>query len=381
MNFELTEEQVMVRDMVRQFAEEKLGPTAEERDAKEEPALEAAKEFGRLGVMGMTIPEEYGGNKLDDIADAIVIEECSRVDASFGVLVAVHTGLCATCIVKHGTEEQKKKYLRRLASGEWIGAYALSEAGAGSDPASLSCKAEKNGDRYILNGEKMWVTNGQIADLYILFARTDQDAPRSKGISAFIVEKSFPGFTVGKKEEKLGIRSSDTVSLLLENCEVPAENLVWEEGRGLAVAFGALDRSRIGIAAQAVGISQGALELATKYAAEREQFGKPIISFQTIGNYLADMATRTEASRLLTYKAAWMKGKGVNHTCESAQAKLYAGDTAVWVADRSIQILGGYGYTREFAAERYYRDAKITQIYEGTNEIQRLVIARALAGR
>ena len=380
MNFELTEEQLMVRDMVRQFAEEKLGPTAEERDAKEKPAIEAAREFGKLGVLGMTIPEEYGGNKLDDISDAIVIEECSRVDASFGVLVAVHTGLCATCIVKHGTEEQKKKYLPKLASGEWIGAYALSEAGAGSDPGSLRCAAEKKGDKYILNGEKMWVTNGQIADLYIIIVKSDADAPRGKGFSAFIVEKSFPGFSVGKKEEKLGIRSSDTVSLLLENCEVPAENIVWEEGKGLPVAFGALDRSRIGIAAQAVGIAQGSLEIALNYAKEREQFGKPIISFQTIGNYLADMATRTEAARLLTYKAAWMKEKGMKHTMESAQAKLFAGDTAVWVADRAVQVLGGYGYTREFAAERFYRDAKITQIYEGTNEIQRLVIARALAG-
>jgi len=340
MNFELTEEQMMVRDMVRQFAEEKLGPTAEQRDAHEKPAIEAAREFGKLGVMGMTIPEEYGGNKLDDISDAIVIEECSRVDASFGVLVAVHTGLCATCIVKHGTEEQKKRYLPKLASGEWIGAYALSEAGAGSDPGSLRCAAEKKGDKYILNGEKMWVTNGQISDLYIIIAKSDPDAPRGKGFSAFIVEKSFPGFSVGKKEEKLGIRSSDTVSLLLENVEVPAENIVWEEGKGLPVAFGALDRSRIGIAAQAVGIAQGSLELAVNYAKEREQFGKPLVSFQTIGNYLADMATRTEAARLLTYKAAWMKEKGVKHTMESAQAKLFAGDTAVWVADRCVQVLG-----------------------------------------
>ncbi len=379
MDFRLTEEQGMIRDMVRQFAEEKLAPTASERDEKEIPAVEAAKEFGRLGVMGMTIPEEYDGNRLDDISEAIVVEECSRVDAAFGVLVAVHTGLCATCFVKHGTEEQKKKYLPKLATGEWIGAYSLSEAGAGSDPSALRCSARKEGDKYILNGEKTWVTNGAIADVYILIARTDENAPKGKGLTAFIVEKTFPGFKVGKKEEKLGIRSSDTVTLVLENCEVPAENVLLDEGRGLHVAFGALDRSRIGIAAQAVGIAQGALELAVNYAKEREQFGKPIIRHQSIGNYLADMATRTEAARFLTYRAAWMKGEGMTHTKESAQAKLFAGDTAVWVADRAVQVLGGYGYTKEFAAERFYRDAKITQIYEGTNEIQRLVIARALA--
>ncbi len=378
MHFQLNDEQNMVRDMVRQFAEKQLAPTANERDAKEEPALEQMKAVAELGILGMTIPEEYGGLPLDDISEAIVIEEFSRVDASFGVFVAVHTGLCATCVVIHGTDSQKKKYLPLLATGEKFGAYSLSEAGAGSDPSALRCVAEKKGDKYLVTGEKMWVTNGQIADIYIVMAKTDPDAPGGKGISAFIVEKDFPGFTVGKKEEKLGIRSSDTVTLVLENCEVPAENLIWEEGRGMPVAFGALDRSRIGIAAQAVGIAQGALEVALKFAQEREQFGVPIIRHQTIGNYLADMSTRTEAARLLTYKAAYMKEQGVKHTLESAQAKLFAGDTAVWVADKAVQILGGYGYTREFAAERFYRDAKITQIYEGTNEIQRLVIARAL---
>lgn len=378
MQFQLNEEQQMIRAMIRKFAEEQLAPTATERDEKEQPALEQMKAFGQLGVLGMTIPEEYGGEPLDDIADAIVVEECSRVDASFGVFVAVHTGLCSTCLVKHGTEEQKKKYLTKLATGEMLGAYSLSEAGAGSDPSALRCKAEKKGDKYYLTGEKTWVTNGAIADVYILMAKTDPDAERGKGITAFIVEKTFPGFSVGKKEEKLGIRSSDTVTLVLENCEVPVENVIWEEDKGLQVAFAALDRSRIGIAAQAVGIAQGAYEFALKYAQEREQFGRPIIRHQTIGNYLADMATRTEAARLLTYKAAWMKGEGMKHTLESAQAKLYAGDTAVYVADRAVQILGGYGYTREFPVERYYRDAKITQIYEGTNEIQRLVIAREI---
>ena len=379
MQFGQTDEQKMVRDMVRQFAEEKLAPTATERDEKEKPAVEEMRAIGELGVLGMVIPEEYDGVPLDSISEAIVVEELSRVDASFGVFVAVHNGLCSSCIVKHGTEEQKKKYLPKLATGEMLGAYSLSEAGAGSDPGSLRTKAEKRGDNYYLTGEKMWVTNGEVADLFVLMAKTDPDAPRSKGITAFIVEKDYPGFAVGKKEEKLGIRSSDTVTLVLDECEVPAENVLWEEGKGMHVAFGALDRSRIGIAAQALGIAQGAFDVALKYAQEREQFGKPIIRHQTIGNYLADMSTRIEAARLLTYQAAWMKEMGVPHTKQSAQAKLYAGDTAVWVADHAVQILGGYGYTREFPVERYYRDAKITQIYEGTNEIQRLVIARALS--
>jgi acyl-CoA dehydrogenase len=378
MQFDPTDEQRMIREAVRKFAEEKLRPSATVRDEEERPAVDEAKAFAELGFLGMTIPEEYGGIPLDDISEAIVIEELSRVDASFGVLVSVHTSLCATVIVAHGSDAQKAKYLPRLAAGEIFAAYSLSEAGSGSDPTSLATSAVKKGDRYVLNGEKMWVTNGSIAGVFILMARTDPAASGAKGVSAFLVEKGFPGFSVGKKEEKLGIRSSDTVSLVLQNCEVPAENLLWDEGKGMRVAFEALDKSRIGIAAQAVGIAQGAFDTALAYAKEREQFGKPIIQHQTIGNYLADMATRIEAARLLTYKAAYLKGKKVKHTMESAQAKLFAGDMAVWVADRGVQILGGYGYTREFPAERFYRDAKITQIYEGTNEIQRLVIARAL---
>ncbi|MBM3319281.1 MAG: acyl-CoA dehydrogenase family protein [Candidatus Eisenbacteria bacterium] len=378
MHFDLNDEQALIRKTVREFAEKTLGPTAGERDHHEKPAIEEAKAFADLGFLGMTIPEEYGGALLDDISEAIVIEELSRVDASFGVLVSVHTSLSATVVVTHGTDAQKKKYLPRLATGEILAAYSLSEAGAGSDPTALSCAAAKKGDKYVLNGEKMWVTNGSIADLYILMAKTDPSAPGAKGVSAFLIEKGFPGFSVGKKEEKLGIRSSDTVSLILQNCEVPAENLLWEEGKGMRIAFEALDKSRIGIAAQAVGIAQGAFDAALAYSKQREQFGRPIIQHQTIGNYLADMATRIEAARLLTYKAAYLKEKKAKHTMESAQAKLFAGDIAVWVADRAVQILGGYGYTREFPVERFYRDAKITQIYEGTNEIQRLVIARAL---
>jgi butyryl-CoA dehydrogenase len=378
MHFDLSDEQKMVRETVRQFAEERLRPTAHDRDKEQRPALEEAKEFAQMGFLGMTIPEEYGGAPLDDVSEAIVIEELSRCDASVGVLVAVHCGLCSKTLVVWCNEEQKKRYLPRLATGEWIGAYSLSEPNSGSDASGLLCKAEKRGDKYILNGRKNWVTNGAIADVYVLMARTDPAASKAKGISAFIVEKTFPGFRVGKKEDKLGIRSSDTVELDLEDCEVPAANLISTEGNGFRVALNALDISRIGIAAQAVGIAQGALDFALQYSKEREAFGQKIKDFQTIGNYLADMHTRTDAARLLTYRAAYLKGKGVRHTTESSMAKLFAGDTAVWVADRAVQILGGYGYVTEFPVERAYRDAKITQIYEGTNEIQRLVIARNL---
>jgi alkylation response protein AidB-like acyl-CoA dehydrogenase len=377
-NFQPTEEQTLVREAIRQFAEERLRPTARARDKAQKPPLDEIRELARMGFLGMTIPEEYGGTPLDDVSEAIVIEELSRCDASAGVLVAVHCGLCSRTLVVWGTEAQKAKYLPRLAAGEAIGAYSLSEPNSGSDASALAARAEKRGDRYLLNGRKNWVTNGSIADVYVLMARTDASAPKAKGISAFLVEKTFPGFRVGKKEDKLGIRSSDTVELELEDCEVPAENLLSTEGNGFKVALNALDISRIGIAAQAVGIAQGALDFALAYSKEREAFGQKIKDFQTIGNYLADMHTRTEAARLLTYRAAYLKGLGVRHTVESSSAKLFAGDTAVWVADRAVQILGGYGYVTEFPVERFYRDAKITQIYEGTNEIQRLVIARNL---
>ncbi len=378
MNFQHTDEQKMVRQVVRQFAEERLRPTAHARDKSQTPPLDEIRDFAKLGFLGMTIPEEFGGAPLDDVSEAIVIEELSRCDASAGVLVAVHCGLCSKTLVVWGNEAQKKKYLPRLAAGEWLGAYSLSEPNSGSDAAALITKAERRGDKYILNGRKNWVTNGSIADVYVLMARTDAAASKAKGISAFLVEKTFPGIRVGKKEDKLGIRSSDTVELELEDCEVPAENLLSTEGNGFKVALNALDISRIGIAAQAVGIAQGALDFALQYSKEREAFGQKIKEFQTIGNYLADMHTRTEAARLLTYRAAYLKFLGVRHTVESSVAKLFAGDTAVWVTDRAVQILGGYGYVTEFPVERFYRDAKITQIYEGTNEIQRVVIARNL---
>ena len=388
MDFEETEEQKIIRETVRDFSETEVLGTTMKRDQEQNPPIKEFKKLAELGFAGMTIPEEYGGQKIDDISEAIVIEELSRVDPSLGVFLAVHVGLCAMTIVLHGTEEQKKKYLPKMATGEWIGAYSLSEAGSGTDAAAMTAKAVLENGNYVLNGEKMWVTNGDSANIFVLFAKHVGDSEYGKkkhgGITAFIVEKEFDGFSVGKKEDKLGIRSSDTCSLLLKNCKVPKENVLGEVGKGFSIAMNALDNSRIGIAAQALGIAQGAYEVALKYAKERETFGKRIIEHQTIGNYLADMANRIDSARLQVYRAAWSKQKHYNegapkHTLEASMAKLSAGDTAMWVADRAVQILGGYGYTKEFPVERFFRDAKITQIYEGTQEVQRLVIAREIS--
>ena len=388
MDFMETEEQGMIREMVRGFAEEVLAPTCLERDRTATPPLEEWKAFCEYGLQGITIPEEYGGSPVDDISEAIIVEELARVDPSFSVMFCVHVGLCSKTIALHGNEDQKQRYLTRLAEGE-IGAYSLSEAGAGTDAAALGCRAKlsEDGTHYILNGEKMWVTNGAQAKIIVLFAK-DVDHPdygvkKHGGTTAFIVDSSFDGFFVGKKEDKLGIRSSDTCTLVLKNCKVPVENVLKGAGNGFPIAMNALDNSRIGIAAQALGIAQGAFEAALKYAHEREAFGKPIAHHQMIMAYLADMATRIEASRLLIYQASWVKQQhyehgGPRHSKEASMAKLFAGDTAMWVTERAIQVLGGYGYTKEFPVERFFRDAKITQIYEGTQEVQRIVIARAL---
>ena len=388
MNFAENDEQQMIRELVRDFAETTLSPTAEHRDQNQVPPSEEWEAFIEYGLQGVTIPEEYGGSPVDDISESIIVEELSRVDPSFGVMFCVHVGLCAKTISIHGNEQQKQKYLTRLAAGE-VGAYSLSEAGAGTDAAAMICKAKlsDDGKHFILNGEKMWVTNGAQAKILVLFAK-DVDHPdygvkRHGGTTAFIVESSFDGFKVGKKEDKLGIRSSDTCTLILENCKVPVENVLKGVGKGFPIAMNALDNSRIGIAAQALGIAQGSYEAALKYSHEREAFGKPIAYHQMIMSYLSDMATRIDAARLLVYKASWAKQQhyehdGPRHTKEASMAKLYAGDTAMWVSERAIQVLGGYGYTKEFPVERFFRDAKITQIYEGTQEVQRIVIARSL---
>ncbi len=377
MRFELTEEQNMVRDMVRRLVEEEIKPKAAEIDKRGEIFPEIYQKLAELGLFGVYIPEEYGGAGMDVVSYAIVVEELSRGCASTGILVSAHTSLVVDPIYKHGTEEQKKKFLVPLASGEKVGAHAMTEPGAGTDVASISTTAKKEGDKYILNGTKHFITNGKEAGIYLVFAKTDKDA-RHKGISAFIVEKGTPGFSIGKLEHKLGIRGSSTAELIFENCEVPAENLLGKEGQGFYIAMECYDGGRVGVAAQAIGIAQAAFEAALSFAQERAQFGQPIANFQAIQFKLADMATAIEAARLLNLKAAWLEQEGKLFYHHSAMSKLMASDVAMRVTREAIQIHGGYGFIEEYPVERHYRDAKITEIYEGTSEAQRLTIARNL---
>lgn len=377
MYFKLSEEHEMIRKMVRDFAKNEVAPTAAERDEEERFDREIFDKMAELGLTGIPWPEEYGGIGSDYLAYCIAVEELSRVCASTGVTLSAHTSLAGWPIYKFGSEEQKQKYLRPMAQGEKIGAYGLTEPGSGSDAGGMRTTARLEGDHYVLNGSKIFITNGGIADIYVVFALTDPSS-KHKGTSAFIIESDFPGFSVGKKEQKMGIRSSPTTEIMFEECRVPKENLLGEEGEGFKVAMMTLDGGRNGIAAQAVGIAQGALDAATEYAKERVQFGKPIAAQQGVGFKLADMATSVEAARLLTYQAAWLESEGLPYGKESAMSKLFAGDTAMKVTTEAVQVFGGYGYTKDYPVERYMRDAKITQIYEGTQEIQRLVISRML---
>lgn len=379
MNFELTEEQSLIRDMVRDFAENEIAPSARERD--EEERFDRALMFDKLAELGLTgivFPEEYGGAGADYISYAIAVEELSRVCASTGVTLSAHLSLATNPIYLFGTEEQKQKFLVPMAKGEKMGAFGLTEPSAGSDAGGTKTTAKKEGNQYILNGSKIFITNAGDAEVYVVMARTDKDAKKHHGISAFIVEKGTPGFTFGKKEQKMGIRSSPTMELVFENCAIPAENLLGKEGEGFKVAMKTLDGGRIGIASQALGIAQGALEEAVNYAKERKQFDRPIASFQGIMFQLADMACQVEAARLLVYQAAYKASNKQSYTQASAMAKLVASETAMKVSTQAVQILGGYGYTREFPVERMMRDAKITEIYEGTSEVQRLVIGTNL---
>ena len=377
MQFKLTEEHEMIRKMVRDFAENEVAPTAAERDEEERFDREIFDKMAELGLTGIPWPEEYGGIGSDYLAYCIAIEELSRVCASTGVTLSAHTSLAGWPIYKFGSEEQKQKYLRPMAQGEKIGAYGLTEPSSGSDAGGMRTTAKLVGDEYIINGSKVFITNGGIADTYVVFALTDPES-KQKGTSAFIIEKDFPGFSVGKKEKKLGIRSSPTTEIIFDECRVPKENLLGKEGDGFKIAMMTLDGGRNGIAAQAVGIAQGALDAAVDYAKERVQFGKPISAQQGIGFKLAEMATGVEASRLLTYQAAWLESVGLPYGKESAMSKLFAGDTAMKVTTEAVQVFGGYGYTKDYPVERFMRDAKITQIYEGTQEIQKLVISRMI---
>ncbi len=377
MDFMLTDEQKLIQQTVREFAQAEVAKDAAERDRTETfPAHHVAK-MAQLGFMGMMTSPEYGGGGLDTISYAIVIEELSKVDASVGVICSVNNSLVCYGIETFGTEGQKQKYLVPLAKGEKLGAFCLSEPGSGSDAANMKTTATARDGYYYLNGTKNWITNGKNADRYVITAHTDPAAGH-RGISAFIVEKDFPGLVVGNKERKLGIRSSDTVTINLEDCKVPAANRLGQEGDGFKIAMKTLDGGRIGIAAQALGIAQASLDAAISYSKERVQFGKPISEFQAIHFKLADMETRINAARLLTYQAAWQKDQKRNFSMAAAKAKVFASETAVYASTEAVQIFGGYGYIKDYPVERFMRDSKITEIYEGTSEIQRIVIGRGL---
>jgi len=381
MDLKLTEEQEMVRKMARDFAQKEVAPIAAEMDAKGAVPFENIKKMGRLGLLGLTAPEEYGGGGADTVSYVVALEEIAKACASTAVVMAVQNSLVNYALARFGTEEQKRKFLVPLAQGEKIGAYALTEPEAGSDAAAIRTRAVRDGDEYVINGTKHFITNGGFADIVILYATVDP-SKGYRGITAFIVEKGTPGFSTGKEENKMGIRATNTCELIFQDCRVPAANRLGDEGQGFKIALSALDAGRIGIGAQAVGIAQAAYEAALQYAKTRVQFGQPIAQLQAIQWMLADMATRIEAARLLVYKAALAKDEaqktGARFSKEAAMAKLFASETAGFVTDCALQIHGGYGYMKDYPLERYYRDARITRIYEGTNEIQRLVIARSI---
>ncbi|MFD1735137.1 acyl-CoA dehydrogenase [Bacillus salitolerans] len=376
MDLRFTEEQDMMRKMVRDFAQAEIAPFIEQMEAGVFPK-HILKKMGELGLMGIPIPEQYGGAEMDFMSYIIAIHEISKVSATMGVILSVHTSVGTNPILYFGTEEQKQKYIPKLASGEYLGAFALTEPGAGSDAASLKTRAVKDGDHYIINGSKVFITNGGEADTYIVFASTNPEEG-SRGVSAFIVEKDTPGLIIGKDEHKMGLHGSRTVQLSFEDAKVPAENLLGEEGQGFKVAMANLDVGRIGIAAQSLGIAEAALEHSVAYAKDRKQFGKPIIDQQGVGFKIADMATTIEAAKLLTYRAAFLRMNGQPCGTEASMAKLYASKTAMEVSTEAIQVYGGYGYTKDYPVERFFRDAKICEIYEGTSEIQRLVISKKL---
>ena len=380
MNFELTKTEQLFRQMIREFAENEVKPLAAEIDEEERFPVETVEKMAKLGIFGIPFPVNYGGAGGNNILYSMAVEELSRVCATTGVVVSAHTSLCAAPIYEHGTEEQKMKYLPKLCSGEWLGAFGLTEPNAGTDAAAQQTTAVDAGDHYILNGNKIFITNAAYAHVYIVMAMTDK-SQGTRGISAFIVERDFPGFSIGKKEKKMGIRGSSTCDLIFEDCIVPKENLLGKEGQGFKIAMQTLDGGRIGIAAQALGLGEGAVNEAVRYTQERVQFGKPIAAQQSIAFKLADMATKLRCARFLIYSAAELKEQHAPYGMESAMAKMYASDIALEVTNDALQIHGGSGFLKGMEVERAYRDAKITTIYEGTNEIQRVVIASHLVGR
>jgi len=377
MNLLFTEEHDMMRRMVRDFAEKEIAPEVARMEAEDRFPIEVIKKMGELGLMGIPVPEAYGGSGMDYMSYIIAIHEIAKISATVGVILSVHTSVGTNPILYFGTEAQKQKYIPKLARGEWIGAFALTEPNAGSDAAALSTRAVRQGDHYVLNGSKIFITNGGAADVFIVFAKTEPEQG-SRGITAFIVERDTPGFTMGKAEKKMGLHGSSTVTLQFDGAVVPAENRLGEEGQGFKIAMSNLNFGRIGIAAQALGIAEGALHHAIQYAKDRKQFGKPIGAQQGVAFKLADMATEVEAAKLLVYHAAFLAQNKQPCTKEASMAKLFASQTAMKTATEAVQIFGGYGYTEDYPVERYFRDAKITQIYEGTNEIQHIVISKQL---
>lgn len=377
MNFSQTPQEQLFLEMIRSFAEKEVKPLAAEIDEQERFPIETVKKMGEIGLMGIPFPVEYGGAGGTNVMYSMAVEELSRVCATTGVVLSAHTSLCAAPIYENGTEEQKMKYLPKLCSGEWIGAFGLTEPNAGTDAAAQQTFAEEKEDHFVLNGNKIFITNAEYAHVYVVFAMTDK-SQGTRGITAFIVEKGTPGFSIGKKELKMGIRGSATCELIFENCIVPKENLLGRVGGGFKIAMKPLDGGRIGIASQALGIAQGAMDETVKYTKERKQFGRSIAQFQNTQFQLADLQCRIQASRLLVRLASWKKDMKMPYTMESAQAKLYCAETAMDMTTKAVQFHGGYGYTREYPVERMMRDAKITEIYEGTSEVQRLVIASNL---
>lgn len=377
MDFSLSKTEELFLQMIREFAEKEVKPLAAEVDEEERFPLETVEKMAKTGLMGIPVPVKYGGAGGTNLMYGMAVEELSRVCGTTGVVLSAHTSLCCAPIMENGTEEQKMKYLPRLASGEWIGAFGLTEPNAGTDAAMQQTTAVLDGDQYVLNGNKIFITNAVYAHVYVIFAMTDKSLG-NKGISAFIVEKGTPGFSIGKKEKKMGIRGSATTELVFEDCRIPKENLLGQQGKGFAIAMKTLDGGRVGIAAQALGIAQGAMDETIKYTKERKQFGRSISQFQNTQFQMADMETKVQATRLLVRSAHWKKDNGMPYSVDAAMAKLFAAETAMEVTTKAVQLHGGYGYTREYPVERMMRDAKITEIYEGTSEVQRMVIAGKL---
>lgn len=377
MDFNLSKTEELFLQMIREFAEKEVKPLAAEIDEQERFPIETVEKMGKIGLMGIPIPKQYGGAGGTNMMYGMAVEELSRVCGTTGVVLSAHTSLCAAPILENGTEEQKMKYLPKLASGEWVGAFGLTEPNAGTDAAGQQTTAVLDGEEWVLNGSKIFITNGGYAHVYIIIAMTDKSLG-TKGISAFIVEKGTPGFSIGKKEMKMGIRGSATTELIFENCRIPKDNLLGKIGGGFAIAMKTLDGGRIGIAAQALGIAQGAMDETIKYTKERKQFGRSISQFQNTQFQMADLETKVQAARLLVRSAHYKKDNGIPYSVDAAMAKLFCAETAMEVTTKAVQFHGGYGYTREYPVERMMRDAKITEIYEGTSEVQRMVIAGKL---